>query len=191
MKSYDESFAYRQHFWASILAGLIAGEILVGLNMVVVQPFTGYLPILRLKICLQRGSLMRMIRSAITVNLFFSALLLHSNRACGRRAGRSSSKRIPHWWNEIKPTQGSLMIAGIAWFVLYVLPTVKYPPVEVENRALQQRVKVASPSPEELFASGAAGTYQSLLAGYGAVSGLAALGIAFGSQKIKRKRKDV
>jgi hypothetical protein len=31
MKSYDESFAYRQHFWAYILAGLIAGGILVGL----------------------------------------------------------------------------------------------------------------------------------------------------------------
>jgi hypothetical protein len=146
MKSYDESFAYRQHFWASILAGLIAWGILVGLNMVVVvQPFTGYLQILRLKICLQRGVWWGWIRSAITVNLFFSALLLHSNRACRRRAGRSSSKRIPHWWNEIKPTQGSLMIAGIAWFVLYVVPTVKYPPVEVESRALQQRVKVASP----------------------------------------------
>jgi hypothetical protein len=51
-------------------------------------------------------------------------------------------------------------------------------------------VKVASPSPEALFASGAAGTYQSLLAGYGAVSGPAALGIAFGSQKIKIKRKE-
>jgi hypothetical protein len=35
-----------------------------------------------------------------------------------------------------------LMMAGIAWFVLYVVPRVKYPI-----------------SPEVLFVSGAAGTY--------------------------------
>jgi hypothetical protein len=55
------------------------------------------------------------------------------------------------------PPRVALLIAGFAWFVLYVIATVvKYPP-----------------RPEALFASGAAGTYQSLLEGYGTVSGLA------------------
>jgi hypothetical protein len=63
------------------------------------------------------------------------------------------------------------MIAGSAWFVLYVVPTVKYPL-----------------SPEVLFASGAAGTYQSLLAKHNAVSGLTAFPIAFGFQKTKRRK---
>jgi hypothetical protein len=65
----------------------------------------------------------------------------------------------------------ALMLVGIAWFVLYVMPTVKYPLC-----------------PEALFAAGAAGTYQSILARYSTVSGLGAFAIAFGFQK-KKERK--
>jgi len=64
------------------------------------------------------------------------------------------------------------MIAGIAWFVLYVIPAVKYPP-----------------SPEAIFDPEAAATYQTLLTGYTAVSGLSALGIAFGFRMVKRNGK--
>ncbi|MGI0048670.1 MAG: CbtA family protein, partial [Nitrososphaera sp.] len=70
------------------------------------------------------------------------------------------------------PLKAAILIAGIAWFALYVIPAVKYPP-----------------SPEATFDPEAAVTYQTLLAGYTAVSGLAALGIAFGFRKVKKRDK--
>ncbi|MEP0824052.1 MAG: CbtA family protein, partial [Nitrososphaera sp.] len=59
-----------------------------------------------------------------------------------------------------------------AWFVLYVVPTLKYPP-----------------SPEAVFRSEAAAVYQPLLIGYTAVSGVAAASIAYGFSKVRRKEK--
>jgi hypothetical protein len=75
-------------------------------------------------------------------------------------------------WIKSSPLKAALMIGGIAWLVLYVVPMGKYPP-----------------SPEAIFAPGDAVTYQSLLAGYTAVSGLAAIGITLGFQNIRRKEK--
>jgi hypothetical protein len=70
------------------------------------------------------------------------------------------------------PLRAALIIAGIGWFVLYVIPTAKYPP-----------------SPAAMFDPEVTSIYQTLLAGYTAVSGLAAIAIAFGFRKIKRKEK--
>ena len=72
----------------------------------------------------------------------------------------------------MSPLKAALLIAGIAWFVLYVIPALKYPP-----------------SPEAIFDPEAAVNHQALLAGYTAVSGLTAVGIALGFRKVKRKEK--
>jgi hypothetical protein len=70
------------------------------------------------------------------------------------------------------PMRRAIVIAGIAWFVLYAVPSVKYPP-----------------SPLVLFYAEAASSFYPLSIGYTAVSGLAALGIVVGFRKISRKNK--
>jgi len=63
-----------------------------------------------------------------------------------------------------------LAVAGAAWFSLYVMPALKYPP-----------------SPDTLFDAEVAGQYSMMFAAYAASSGLAALGCAVAFAKTKRK----
>ena len=66
----------------------------------------------------------------------------------------------------------AMLIAGLAWFVLYAGPAAKFPP-----------------SPLALFKGEAAAQYYPLYFGYLAVSGLAALGIVLGFRKARSKNK--
>jgi hypothetical protein len=158
-------------FGLSILAGMIAGGILVGLTIVIVQPYTRTLADSEIEILLAEGEFDENEFDLQLHSIYFSQL--YCSIAVGL-AGGALVGAGAYVVDGIKssPLKTALMIAGIAWLVLYVVPTLKYPP-----------------SPEALFASGDAVTYQSLLAGYSGVSGLAALGIAFSFQKIKRKER--
>ncbi|MER3407387.1 MAG: hypothetical protein C4292_00770, partial [Nitrososphaera sp.] len=66
--------------------------------------------------------------------------------------------------------RAALAVAGAAWFSLYVMPALKYPP-----------------SPDTLFDAEVAGQYSMMFAAYAASSGLAALGCAVAFAKTKRK----
>jgi hypothetical protein len=66
----------------------------------------------------------------------------------------------------------ALLIAGIAWFVLYAMPAAKYPP-----------------SPIAMFDSGAASEYYPLYAVYVALSGLSALGVVVGFRNLPGRNK--
>jgi predicted cobalt transporter CbtA len=155
-------------FGLSILAGMIAGGILVGLNVVLVQPYTKVLADIEIEDLLVEGEFDEDEFDLQLQSIYFSQL--YCSIAVGL-AGGALVGTGAYVLDGMKssPVKAALMVAGIEWFVLYFVPMVKYPP-----------------SPEALFASGAAGTYQSLLAGYVAISGLAALGIAIGFKKIKR-----
>jgi hypothetical protein len=159
-------------FGLSILAGMIAGGILVGLTVVLVQPYTTVLADIEIENLLVEGEFDEDEFDLQLQSIYFSQL--YCSIAVGLAGGvLVGAGAYVVSGMKLSVVKAALMIAGIEWFVLYVVPMVKYPP-----------------SPEALFTSGAAGgTYQSLLAGYAAVSGLAALGIAIGFKKIKRRER--
>lgn len=66
----------------------------------------------------------------------------------------------------------AVIIAAVAWFVLYTVPAVKYPA-----------------SPMAMFDEDAANEYYPMYYGYTAVSGLAALGIALVFRRVKVPNK--
>jgi hypothetical protein len=157
-------------FGLSILAGLVAGGILAGINTALVQPYTAALADIELETLLAEGEYDEEEFDARLQSLYFSQSF--GSVIIGLAAGALVGGVFVAGRIKTGPVKAAILIAGIAWFVLYVIPAVKYPP-----------------SPEAVFDPEAAGTYQTLLAGYTAVSGLAALGIAFGFRKIKGREK--
>jgi hypothetical protein len=158
-------------FGLSILAGLLAGGVLAGINTALVQHYTAALADIELENLLAEGEFFEEDFDARLQSIYFSQQ--YGSIAAGLAAGAGmGASFVVISRTKTSPLKAALAIAGIAWFVLYVIPAVKYPP-----------------SPEATFDPEVAGTYQVLLAGYTAVSGLAALAIAFGFRKIKRKEK--
>jgi uncharacterized protein (DUF2062 family) len=158
-------------FGLSILAGMIAGGVLAGINMALVQPYTTMLADIELETLLAEGEFDEEEFDARLQSIYFSQLYgpIILGLAGGALVGGAF---VAGKVRTMGPLKAAIAIAGIAWFVLYVVPSVKYPP-----------------SPEAMFDPEAAGTYQALFAGYTALSGLAAFGIAFGFRKVKRKEK--
>jgi hypothetical protein len=157
-------------FGLSILAGLIAGGILVAINMALVQPYVFALSDVELENLFAEGEFDEEEFDARLQSIYFSQLYVPI--ATGVAAGALVGGAFVFGKIRMEPVKAALVIAGIAWFVLYVVPAVKYPP-----------------SPAAMFGSEEAGTHQALLAGYTAVSGMAALVIAFGFSRVKRKEK--
>jgi len=158
-------------FVLSTLAGLLAGGVLVGINLGLVQRYNTALADIELENLLAAGEFDEeefdiQMRSIYFSQLYGSIIIGLAGGALVGGTFIAAKIRI------MSPLRAALLIASIAWFVLYVIPTVKYPP-----------------SPTAMFDPEVAGTYQELLAGYTAVSGLSALGIAFGFRKVKRKKK--
>lgn len=154
-------------FALSILAGLIAGGVLAGLGMAIVMPYTNMLADMRIDELIAQElydedsgqpSLYPML-AGVSVVLGLAGGALAAGVYAFGRIGTS-------------PLRAALTIAGISWFVLYVVPSVKYPI-----------------GPLAVFDPTSAGQYQALLAGYTVVSGVSALGIAAGFRKIKKKEK--
>jgi len=165
-----ESLHRGRTFGLSVLAGLIAGGVLAGINLVLVQPYAMMLAEIELDDLFTEGEFNEeeydeMLKSISFSQQYGSILIgLGGGALVG---GAYVVSRI-----RASPIKAALLIAGIAWFALYIVPAIKYPP-----------------SPEAMFDAEAAAAYQPLLAGYTTVSGLAAAAIAFGFSKIKRKEK--
>jgi len=157
-------------FALSILAGLVAGGVLVGINVALVQPYTNALADIELENLFAEGEFDEDEYNARLQSIYFSQR--YGSVIIGLLGGALVGGAFAVSRIRMGPLKAALLIAGIAWFVLYVIPTVKYPP-----------------SPEAIFDPEAAATYQALFVGYTAVSGLAAVGIAFGFRMIKRKEK--
>lgn len=157
-------------FGLSILAGVIAGGILAGINVVMVQPYTMMLVDIELEYLLAEGEYDEEEYDALLQSINFSQQ--YGSVLIGLAGGALVGGAYVISRITAAPFREVLLIAGIAWFTLYIIPAVKYPP-----------------SPEAMFDSEAAATYQPLLAGYTAVSGLAAAAIAFSFSKIKRKER--
>ena len=169
-------------FALSILAGLIAGGIAVAANAALVQPYTNAIVELWIDELLAEGEFDEAEFDLQTQSIYSSQVTgyIINGLAAGALVGgvyvfSSSNSKLPTAAARTtitSPFKVAVMIAGAAWFVLYVVPAVKYPP-----------------SPEALLDSEAAGSYYPLYAGYVTVSGLSALGIAAGFRRVKRKDK--
>jgi Probable cobalt transporter subunit (CbtA) len=171
-------------FALSILAGLIAGGIAVAANAALVQPYTNAIVELWIDELLAEGEFDEEEFDLQTQSIYSSQVTgyIINGLAAGALVGgvyvfssssSSSNSKLPTAATTItSPFKVAVMIAGAAWFVLYVVPAVKYPS-----------------SPEALLDSEAAGSYYPLYAGYVTVSGLSALGVATGFRRVKRKDK--
>lgn len=173
-------------FALSILAGLIAGGIAVAANAALVQPYTNAIVELWIDELLAEGEFDEEEFDLQTQSIYSSQVTgyIINGLAAGALVGgvyvfsssSSSNSKLPTAATTTititSPFKVAVMIAGAAWFVLYVVPAVKYPS-----------------SPEALLDSEAAGSYYPLYAGYVTVSGLSALGIATGFRRVKRKDK--
>lgn len=171
-------------FALSILAGLIAGGIAVAANAALVQPYTNAIVELWIDELLAEGEFDEEEFDLQAQSIYSSQVTgyIINGLAAGALVGglyvfsSSSNSKLPTaaatTTTITSPFKVAVMIAGAAWFVLYVVPAVKYPP-----------------SPEALLDSEAASSYYPLYAGYVTVSGLSALGIATGFRRVKRKDK--
>jgi Probable cobalt transporter subunit (CbtA) len=174
-------------FALSILAGLIAGGIAVAANAALVQPYTNAIVELWIDELLAEGEFDEEEFDLQAQSIYSSQVTgyIINGLAAGALVGgvyvfssssSSSNSKLSTAATTIttitSPFKVAVMIAGVAWFVLYVVPAVKYPP-----------------SPEALLDSEAASSYYPLYAGYVTVSGLSALGIATGFRRVKRKDK--
>lgn len=170
-------------FALSILAGLIAGGIAVAANAALVQPYTNAIVELWIDELLAGGEFDEEEFDLQTQSIYSSQVTgyIINGLAAGALVGgvyvfSSSDSKLPTAaaarTTITSPFKVAVMIAGAAWFVLYVVPAVKYPS-----------------SPEALLDSEAAGSYYPLYAGYVTVSGLSALGIATVFRRVKRKDK--
>ena len=157
-------------FALSILAGLIASGMLLAVNAVLVQPYTNALADIELEEQLAEGEFDE--EEFDTQMQSISNLQRTGALALGLAGGALVGGTYFFAAKSIRasPVLVGVLIAGAAWFALYVVPAVKYPP-----------------NPEALFDPESA--YYSLAATYLAVSGLAALGAAAIFAKIKRKNK--
>lgn len=155
----------------SVLGGLLAGGILSAALLTIVQPYMNAIADIILDELLSDGEydedefdeILQRIRVAqlggsIATGLAAGALI-------GTTGVLSGKVKTSYFWHAI-------IIAAIAWFVLYVVPTVKYPP-----------------SPYAIFDAEAASAYFRLYIAYTAVSGLSALSLAAISRRIANRNK--
>lgn len=153
----------------SVLAGFIAGGVLAGLYLAILQPFMNPMAESIIDELIAEGEFDEdefdsRIRSVYLSQTMGSAA---GGLAAGALLGAVCviGKKDPGFTNAV-------LIAGLAWFVLYAVPAAKYPS-----------------SPMAVFSEDAAGEYYPLNLGYLAVSGLAALGVVAGFMKMQRRNK--
>ena len=156
-------------FALSILAGLIAGGILAALHLFVLQPYLDLLTENVIDELIADGEFDEEVFNSQVGAAYFGQTA--GSIVMGIAAGALVGGTLVF----AKRSAGiadALLIAGIAWFVLYAMPAAKYPP-----------------SPIAMFNGEAAAEYYSLYSGYLALSGLAALGIVVGFSKSPGKNK--
>lgn len=155
----------------SILGGLVAGGILAAVSLIIVQPYTNAVAELVIDELIADGEFDEEEFDLQVQSIYRSQILgsIAAGLAAGALIGGTfiAGKRL-----NASPIKYAIAIAGIAWFVLYAVPSVKYPP-----------------SPLIVFYAEATSSFYPLFIGYTAVSGLAALGIIMGFRKMSRKDK--
>lgn len=163
----------RRVFALSVLAGLIAGGILAALNLALVRPYFSLVADSVLDELIVDGkydeqefdskmnsAYLNQTWGSVGIGAAAGALI-----GGARVIGRTPSVRARH-------VVDAMLMAGVAWFVLYVVPVVKYPP-----------------SPIAMFDPQAEQVYYPLYFGYLATSGLAALAIVSAFRKLAVKNK--
>jgi len=162
------SFKSGRLFALSIVAGLIAGAIFAGLNTIIVQSYTGLVTDIILDEIIADGlydeeefdSRLQSVYRVQTVGSLGMGLAAGALIGGVRTFVKGNSGGF----------KNAIVIAGLAWFVLYIVPTIKYPA-----------------SAAALFYEEAASVYYPLFFGYLAVSGLAALAAVATLMKSTRK----
>ena len=164
------SSARRSRIFAlSVLAGLIAGGILAALQVAVVRPYMNSLVEGIIDELLADGEFDEELfdSQARSVYLMHTAGSAVMGLAAGALIGGVSALA------KSKAGIGdAMLIAGIGWFVLYAVPTAKYPP-----------------SPIAMFSEEAAAQYYPLYFSYLALSGLAALGVTAAFRKVSKRNR--
>jgi hypothetical protein len=156
-------------FALSILAGLIAGGILAALNLVALQPYINLLADDIIDELIADGEFDEEEFDAQARTVFLAQTA--GSAAIGIAAG-SLIGGVLVFAKRDGGIAEALLIAGIAWFVLYAMPAAKYPP-----------------SPVAMFNGDAAAEYYPLYVGYLALSGLSALGVVAGFRKVAGRNK--
>jgi hypothetical protein len=154
-------------FALSIATGLLAGAVLVAMNLLVVNKYIEPMADLYFDFLLEEGMMDdedefdAMLQSLYTWQVVFPLAI-----------GPAAGALVAGAYLKIRKDafKVALAVAGAAWLSLYVMPVLKYPY-----------------SPDALFIPEAAGAYTTMFASYSAASGLAALGSAFALAKTGRK----
>jgi hypothetical protein len=158
-------------FLLSLLSGLVAGGIVAALNMTLLKPYTDAVGEIILDELIANGEYDEEYFDSLLQTLYLTQT--GGSVAIGVAAGaliggtyilgnKADSSRV----------KNAVVIAGIAWFVLYFVPAVKYPP-----------------SLQAIYDAEAASSYYPSYYGYVAISGLSALAIAVGFRKIAVRNK--
>ena len=154
-------------FALSIATGLLAGAVLVAMNLLVVNKYIEPMADLYFDFLLEEGMMDdedgfdAMLQSLYAWQVVFPLAI-----------GPAAGAIVAGAYLKIRKDafKVALEVAGAAWLSLYVMPVLKYPY-----------------SPDALFIPEAAGAYTTMFASYSAASGLAALGSAFALAKTGRK----
>lgn len=153
----------------SILAGLIAGGILAALQVAVVGPYVNLLVGGIIDELMAGGEFDEELFDSQARSVYLGQTA--GSAVMGLTAGALIGGVIA--FGRGRAGFGdALLIAGIAWFVLYAVPTAKYPP-----------------SPIAMFSEEAAAEYYPLYFSYLALSGLAALGVTAAFSRLSRKNR--
>ncbi len=154
----------------SILAGLIAGGILAALNLALVQPYLSRLTEDIIDELMADGEFDEEEFDSRVRSIYLGQTV--GSLAMGLAAGALIGGVYAFAKMNSSNIASAILVAGIAWFVLYVIPSVKYPP-----------------SALAMFDGEAASQYYPLYFGYLSVSGLAALCIAAGFRRRALRNK--
>lgn len=156
-------------FALSILAGLIAGGILAALQLAVVRPYMNLLVDGIIDELLADGEFDEELFDSQARSVYLGQTA--GSAAMGLAAGALIGGVLA--FARMSAGMGdAILIAGVAWFVLYAVPAAKYPP-----------------SPIAMFSEEAAAEYYPLYFSYLALSGLAALGVTAAFRRLSRKNR--
>jgi hypothetical protein len=156
-------------FALSILAGLIAGGILAAIQVAVVRPYMNSLMEGIIDELLADGEFDEELFDSQARSVYLSQTA--GSAAMGLAAGALIGG-VSTFGRSRAGVGDVMLIAGIAWFVLYAVPTAKYPPSAIA-----------------MFSEEAAAQYYPLYFSYLALSGIAALGVTVAFRKVSKRNR--
>ena len=155
-----------------VLAGVIAGGILAGINVVVVRPFIDALSNQWINQLIDNGVNDEDVFNQQLQSIYTSSLVLPLAIGLGSGALFGLVYRSVSLKERQNRPLTPILIAAVLWFVLSVIPSLKYPP-----------------EPLVTFNPDSIPTYPALIVAYTAISGAAALGCVLLFRRSSRKTK--